>query len=106
MRITPAPNPIQTPVSSAGCDTPSANRCAGIYRLIQLQFRWLSGFTARWKKSGHWLDKDGVLIEDFNLPLNLMLSVPVKIIIGDFRNCKIKLRADINGMEYAVKTTV
>jgi len=48
------------------------------------------------QKGDLWLDKSGVLIEDFDLPLNLMLSVPIKITVGDLRSCLTQLRADID----------
>jgi len=57
------------------------------------------------KNGDLWLDKDGMLIEDFNLPLNLMLSVPIKITVGDFRSCITKLKADITNTEHLTKPT-
>lgn len=38
-------------------------------------------------KNGHLFDQDGLSVENFGLPLNLMLSVPVKIIFGDLEAC-------------------
>lgn len=44
--------------------------------------------VARWQGSAltrageRLLDRDGMLVEDFGLPLNLMLAVPAKIVIG------------------------
>lgn len=32
-------------------------------------------------------DKDGISVENFNLPLNLMIAVPADIVKGNFRNC-------------------
>ena len=34
------------------------------------------------KRSGHYLCEDGLKVEDFGLPLNLMLAVPVQIVTG------------------------
>lgn len=36
---------------------------------------------------GHLLDQDGLSIENFGLPLNLMLAVPVKIVFGGLEAC-------------------
>lgn len=32
--------------------------------------------------AGRQLDRDGLFVEDFGLPLNLMLAIPVKLVIG------------------------
>jgi len=36
---------------------------------------------------GHLLDKDGLSVENFGLPLNLMLAVPVKLVFGGLEEC-------------------
>ncbi|PLK50550.1 nucleoside 2-deoxyribosyltransferase [Uliginosibacterium sp. TH139] len=44
--------------------------------------------VARWQgaeltqNEGHVLDRDGLSVENFGLPLNLMLAVPAKIVVG------------------------
>lgn len=44
--------------------------------------------VARWQGSalecvdGRLLDRDGLIVEDFGLPLNLMLAVPAQIVVG------------------------
>ncbi len=40
-------------------------------------------------------DKDGLSIENFKLNLNLMLSVPTNIVIGDFKDCLEKVKRDV-----------
>lgn len=35
---------------------------------------------------GLWRDRDGNLVEDFGLPANLMLAVPVRIMVGGFED--------------------
>ncbi|HEO8420846.1 TPA: nucleoside 2-deoxyribosyltransferase [Yersinia enterocolitica] len=40
------------------------------------------------------LYKDGMFIEDFNLPLNLMLSIPMTIVVGTLEECLEKLAED------------
>jgi len=44
------------------------------------------------KKTG--LYKDGMFIEDFNLPLNLMLAIPMTIVVGSLEDCLKKLAED------------
>lgn len=41
-------------------------------------------------------DSSGMNVEDFGYPLNLMLSVPSEIVIGDFEDCIRKISADNN----------
>lgn len=41
----------------------------------------VSGTALAWR-DGRPLDQDGLYVEDFGLPLNLMLAVPVRIVIG------------------------
>lgn len=48
---------------------------------------------------GRTLDKNGMVIENFDLPLNLMLSVPADITVGSFADCLWKIAEDIrNGV--------
>lgn len=42
----------------------------------------LQGEAAR-PEGAAWLDRDGWRIEDFGLPLNLMLAVPARVVAGD-----------------------
>lgn len=42
------------------------------------------------------VDKDGLAIEEFDLPLNLMLSVPVRLVQGGFEDCVKLVRRDID----------
>ncbi|WP_400246764.1 nucleoside 2-deoxyribosyltransferase [Niallia sp. JL1B1071] len=44
------------------------------------------------KKTG--LYKEGMFIEDFNLPLNLMLSIPMTIVVGTLEDCLEKMAED------------
>lgn len=37
---------------------------------------------------------DGMTVENFGLPLNLMLSVPVKLVVGTFEDCLKRARED------------
>jgi len=41
------------------------------------------------------LHADGMKVEDFDLSLNLMLSVSMKIVVGDFEACLRQVRSDI-----------
>ncbi|HXE39667.1 MAG TPA: nucleoside 2-deoxyribosyltransferase [Azonexus sp.] len=41
----------------------------------------VSGSALEWR-NGRPLDQDGLYVEDFGLPLNLMLAVPARIVIG------------------------
>ena len=38
-------------------------------------------------EEGHFVDREGYLIEDFNLPRNLMLSCSAEIVYGDLEDC-------------------
>ena len=40
-------------------------------------------------------DENGFTVEDFGLPLNLMISVPSVLVKGDFFDCLRKIREDI-----------
>lgn len=40
------------------------------------------GSTPPLRREQRWVDGDGLFIEDFGLPLNLMLAVPAKIVVG------------------------
>ncbi|WP_232311044.1 nucleoside 2-deoxyribosyltransferase [Herbaspirillum autotrophicum] len=48
-------------------------------------------------EDGQFLDEDGYLIEDFNLPRNLMLSCSTEIVHGDIEDClrQISLRTTL-----------
>lgn len=41
---------------------------------------------------GQLLDQNGLSIENFGLPLNLMLSVPVKVVFGELEDCLAELK--------------
>jgi len=51
------------------------------------------------KKDGTILDKNNLKIENFGLPVNLMLSVPVKIVHGSFEDCIKQLNHDLQEIE-------
>ena len=54
-------------------------------------------FTGEKHKSGGiWVDKDGNAIEDFDLPLNLMFSVPFTVVQGTFEDAVKRARADFD----------
>ena len=40
------------------------------------------GGTPPVRREQRWLDGDGLYVEDFGLPLNLMLAVPARIVVG------------------------
>ncbi|MFT8322180.1 MAG: nucleoside 2-deoxyribosyltransferase [Bacillus sp. (in: firmicutes)] len=40
------------------------------------------------------LFKDGMYVEDFNLPINLMLSIPMTLVVGTFADCIKKVWED------------
>lgn len=42
--------------------------------------RWQGGVMQ--ERAGRPIDRDGLHVEDFGLPLNLMLAVPVQIVVG------------------------
>lgn len=52
--------------------------------IIDKVMNYYSGITLR---KTTWRDREGYSIEDFGLPLNLMLAVPVKLVTGDFEDC-------------------
>lgn len=41
-------------------------------------------------------DADGFSVEDFHLPVNLMLGVPLTLVQGDFAECVKRITADFN----------
>lgn len=58
-------------------------RCVGYADSAEL----LKERVARWQGSAldDGCDRSGMRVEDFGLPLNLMLAVPVDLVVGDFR---------------------
>lgn len=48
--------------------------------IIERVARWQGGALDRADK--RLLDRDGLIVEDFGLPLNLMLAVPARIVVG------------------------
>jgi nucleoside 2-deoxyribosyltransferase len=44
-------------------------------------------------ENGRYVDKDGLHIENLDLPLNLMLGVPVNIVFGSFEVCIKKIQS-------------
>ncbi|MEK3915152.1 nucleoside 2-deoxyribosyltransferase [Paenibacillus sp. FSL H7-0331] len=44
--------------------------------------------------NGRYVDKKGMHIENLGMPINLMLGVPVKIVIGTFEDCLIQIAKD------------
>lgn len=40
-------------------------------------------------------DKDGMIVEDFDLPLNLMISIPAKVVCGEFEDCIRQISRDL-----------
>lgn len=53
----------------------------------------LAGPLQRCAASGQWRDRDGQAVEDFDLPLNLMLAVPVPCVAGDMTAALARLEA-------------
>lgn len=49
-------------------------------------FGYMYNINSLIKKIGK-KDKDGFNVEDFNLPVNLMIGVPVTIVKGNFEDC-------------------
>ena len=47
-------------------------------------------------ENGKWVDKDGYTIENFDLPLNLMFSVPFTVVEGTFEDAVKRARADFD----------
>jgi len=47
-------------------------------------------------ESGKWVDKDGYTIENFDMPLNLMFSVPFTVVAGTFEDAVKRARADFD----------
>lgn len=45
-------------------------------------------------RDGAWWDRDGCRVEGFDLPLNLMLAVPVRLVVGDAEACLKRLCED------------
>ena len=43
--------------------------------------------------------KDGMRVEDFNMPINLMIGVPATVITGSFEDCLRKVSQDWNAMQ-------
>lgn len=43
--------------------------------------------------NGVWFDHEGRVIEDFSLPCNLMLSVPVRLVVGGLEQCLSEIKA-------------
>lgn len=69
--------PVIGYVSEAGC---CAERVA----------RWQGCELAR--QEGRPVDRDGLMVENFGLPANLMLAVPAKIVVGGLREALAALR--------------
>ncbi|SFK89398.1 Nucleoside 2-deoxyribosyltransferase [Paenibacillus sp. 1_12] len=44
--------------------------------------------------NGRYVDKEGLHIENLGMPINLMLGVPVKLVIGSFEDCLMQIKRD------------
>lgn len=62
---------------------------------VPLRKRVSQNFSPAYPMLDGFYDKNGFIIENFDLPLNLMLSVPVKLVKGDFEICVNKVSQDL-----------
>jgi nucleoside 2-deoxyribosyltransferase len=53
-------------------------------------------------ENGRYVDKDSLHVENLDLPLNLMLGVPVNIVFGSFEVCIKKIQSDLEHASTAI----
>ncbi|WP_248928806.1 nucleoside 2-deoxyribosyltransferase [Paenibacillus hamazuiensis] len=82
-------------------DSGTVFECGLGYALNKKLYGFISDGRTMYDKLAHAINpqtgtfKDGMAVENFGLPLNLMLSIPVHLVVGSLEECLKRVRSDL-----------